>query len=144
MGKLGKKYKLLLGEPCRGYYKHDNGDYSFNGMCYYVGNGYCVLSITDTFDSLQRGGAVILQKYDRYIPCRLWNKTYGQYIDVKGRRVFDDVKLNTPDYVLEDFNTENLVDYYDGHLDEFWWWHEIRKAVQVELEKTGQKLQGRE
>lgn len=138
MGKLGKKYQLLLGEPCRGYYKYDNGDYSFNGLCYYVGNGYCVFSITDTFDRLQRGGAVILQKYDRYIPCRLWNKTYGQYIDVKGKRVFDDVKLNTPDYVLEDFNTENLVDYYDGHLDEFWWWHEIQKEVQNQLNKNAE------
>lgn len=41
----------------------------------------------------------------------------------------DNNRLHTPDYVLEDFNTDVLEDWYYGHLDEFWWWKEIQKDV---------------
>ena len=92
--------------------------------------------MSDYYNNRDFGYGQYRDQVDDYRDDR--NFTYGQYIDVKGRRVFDDVKLNTPDYVLEDFNTENLVDYYDGHLDEFWWWHEIQKEVQNQLNKNAE------
>jgi hypothetical protein len=36
----------------------------------------------------------------------------------------------------EDFNIENIEDFYNGHLDEFWWWKEIQNKIQEELKKS--------
>ena len=141
MGKLGKKYKMLIGEPCRCYYKNNADKYSFQGVGYYIGNGYCVMhDFTTLRDNLLQGIEPYIIKYDRYIPTRLWNKNYGSRIKVNEpfcRYIIDDKRLNTPDYDIDDFNTDALEDWYYGHLDEFWWWHEIRKKVtELRFKKT--------
>ena len=91
------------------------------GNGYYVGKGYCVTeSFTDVRDDLNNGIRPFLMKYDRYIPMRLWNKDYGTNYGWNGKRMVDNNRLHTPDYDLEDFNTDVLEDWYYGHLDEFW------------------------
>ena len=130
MGKLGKKYQILIGEPCRCYFKSGKGEYNYMGNGYYVGKGYCVTkSFTDVRDDLNNGIRPHLIKYDRYIPMRLWNEGYGTNYEWNGKRMVDNNRLHTPDYALEDFNTDVLEDWYYGHLDEFWWWKEIQKDV---------------
>lgn len=60
---------MLIGEPCRCYYKNDKGVYTYMGNGYYVGKGYCVMkSFTDVRDDLNNGIRPYLIKYDRYIP----------------------------------------------------------------------------
>ena len=128
-----ERYKMLLGEPCRCYHKNENGAYTFQRIAYYVGNGYCIIDgFTDVRDMMLKGIAPILLKYDRYIPTRLWNTDY-QY--AKERGLVHKFKWNLkeillPNFSVENFNIENLVDFYQGHLDEFWWWHDIQKELQ--------------
>lgn len=109
-----KKYEMLLGEPVRCYRKTANG-YDFRQIAYYVGNGFCVSDFANVCDKQ----LYTLLRYDRYIPTRLWN--LGQIL--------------LPGHNVENFNTENLKDYYDGHLDYCPWWHEIQERVKSELKK---------
>lgn len=125
MGKFGK-YKMLLGEPVRCYYKDNKGNYLFQQTAYYVGNGFCVSSFTDVCDKIPYS----VLKFDRYIPIRLFDKHYD---DTKPY-LFKSPIMN-PDFTLEDFNTENLVDFYEGHLNEFWWWNEIQDKVKEEINR---------
>lgn len=106
---------MLLGEPVRCYRKTVNG-YEFRQIAYYVGNGFCVSDFASVCDKLP----YTLLRYDRYIPMKLWNKDYQ--ILLSGHNV-------------ENFNTENLKDYYDDHLDYCPWWHEIQERVKLELKK---------
>lgn len=128
MGKLGKKYQMLIGEPCRCYYKHPNGSYNLVTIGYYIGSGYCVaMDFTDVRDNLNKGIEPILFKYDRYIPTRLFNDDW--LFDLKRKGYSMQKPINSPDYDIEDFNTEVIEDWYYGHLDEFWWWKEIQKCL---------------
>ena len=137
-----RKYRMLLGEPCRCYYKDNKGVYNFVGIGYYVGNGYCVMhNFTDIKDMLFNGDDIAVIHYDRYIPTRLWNNEY-QY--AKERGILHKLHWNLreillPNYKVEDFNTEMLEDFYQGHLNMFWWWHEIQNRVLKEIEYLTQK-----
>lgn len=133
MGKLGKKYQMLIGEPCRCYYKHPNNSYHLVTIGYYIGSGYCVtMNFTDVRDNLNKGIEPILFKYDRYIPTRLFNDDW--LYDLKRKGYSRQKPINSPDYDIEDFNTEVIEDWYYGHLDEFWWWKEIQKCLKKIIE----------
>ena len=126
------KYKMLLGEPCRCYYKNDKGEYSFQGIGYYVGNGYCIrTSFTEIRDNLNKNISPTLWRYDRYIPTRLWNSEY-EYAKARGvlhRQHWNLKEILLPNFSVDDFNTNVLEDVYYGHLDEFWWWLEIQREI---------------
>lgn len=131
MGKLGKKYQMLLGEPCRCYYKTDKG-YNLITIGYYVGNGFCVTrNFTDIRDDLNKGIEPMLIRYDRYIPTRLFNTDW--LYELKNLGYSRQKPINSPDYEIEDFNTDVLEDCYYGHLDEFWWWKEIQSTLRKVL-----------
>lgn len=118
-----EQYKMLLGEPCRCYHKQADGSYQFNQVAYYVGSGCAVSSFTDVCDKLP----YVILRFDRYIPTRLWNSDYLHELKTKSYTNLKQILL--PDYEVEDFNTERLIDFYQGHLDEFWWWKEIQTKV---------------
>lgn len=128
MGRFGN-YKMLLGEPCRCYFKNDKGEYQYVMNAYYVGRGYCVRSFSDVAERL----LYQVLKFDRYIPIRLYNKEYLYELQNKGYT--NQKPINNPDFELNDFNTNDLIDFYEGHLDEFWWWKEIQDKVREELSK---------
>lgn len=119
-----KKYEMLLGEPVRCYRKTANG-YEFRQIAYYVGSGFCVSDFASVCDKQPYE----LLQYDRYIPVRLWNDDYNPC-------EFSNLgQILLPEYSVENFNTENLKDYYKGHLDDCPWWHEIQERVKLELKK---------
>lgn len=126
MGKFGK-YKMLLGEPCRCYFKNNKGEYIYHGNAYYIGEGCCVSSFTDVCDKLPYS----IMKFDRCIPMRLWNTDY-QYAKERGvhyNQHWNLKEILLPGFGVEDFNTDVLEDYYEGHLNEFWWWKEIQTQL---------------
>lgn len=131
MGRFGK-YKMLLGEPCRLYtFNVNTKEYIYCGNGYYIGNGCCVNDLTDIRDRFLRDIEPVILHYDRYIPMRLWNKDY-QYAKESGvlyktQWVFKEIL--SPDYELNDFNTNNLIDYENVSLNEFWWWNRLRSMV---------------
>ena len=101
--------KILLGTPCKCYYKDQKGSYVYNGYGYYVGKGYCVLhSFTDIRDDYNNGISPTFISYDRYIPCDL--------------KIDNNINKN-------DFNTENIIDIDNSNLNEFWWWHKIQNDL---------------
>ena len=128
MGKFGA-YKMLLGEPCRCYYKDNKGGFQFHGVGYYVGNGCAVSSFTDVCDKMPYS----ILRCDRYIPIRLWNSDYLHELQTRGYTNLG--QILSPDFVVEDFDTDKIIDYYEGHLNEFWWWKEIRERVMQEITK---------
>lgn len=131
-----EKIKILLGSPVKCYHKKNNGEYSYMGLAYYVGNGYCVDSFTDTFDNLKKGINPDLLKYDRYMPLDLLNRNYGKMKTILypyKHNTIDDNFFNDAILKREDFNIENIEDFYSGHLDEFWWWNEIQNQIKKEM-----------
>lgn len=128
MGRFGR-YQMLLGEPCRCYHKNTiTNEYEYVGNGYYIGNGLCVIHcFTDIRDDLNKGIVPTFIQYDRYIPTRLFNTDW--WFELKKNGYTNQKPINSPDFVIEDFNTDAIVDYYRGHLDEFWWWHEIQKLA---------------
>ena len=56
-------------------------------------------------------------------------ETVADKFELKKNGYTNQKPINSPDFVIEDFNTDAIVDYYRGHLDEFWWWHEIQKLA---------------
>ena len=136
MARFGR-YKMLLGEPCRLYhYNHHTNDYEFIGIGYYIGNGFCVRdNFTDIRDNLTKGITPCFLHYDRYIPTRLWNTEY-QYAKEKGvlhKFHWNLKEILLPDFGVEDFNTDAIVDYNNDSLNEFWWWHEIQQILLNEI-----------
>ena len=129
------KYKMLLGTPVRCYIKNQKGQYQFEQTAYYIGNGYCISSFTDTVDNLKEGIEPYLLKFDRYIPIEMWNAEYYYELQNKGYTHLKPI-INS-DYTQEDFNIDNIEDLYDGHLDEFWWWKEIQDKIQKEIKDIG-------
>ena len=108
-------YKMLIGEVVRCYHYNIYAKcYEFNRLAYYIGNGYSIGSFEKPIYPI---------KYDRYIPNRL-------YDSVK-------CKLLTTDWNLEDFNTENLIDFeYQGQFDEFDWWGQLQKELDIKLKNA--------
>ena len=100
--------KILLGTPCKCYYKYQKSLYVYNGYGYYVGKGYCVLhSFTDIRDDYNNGITPTFICYDRYIPCDLIDNNINK----------------------NDFNTENIIDIDNSNLNEYWWWHKIQNDL---------------
>jgi hypothetical protein len=128
-----EKYKMLLGTPVKCYYKNSKGGYDYMQTGYYVGNGYCVGSFTDVFDGLNNGIRPYLLKFDNYIPLELLNKNYGGFTTAffpHKRNIMDRNFFKDMTHKREEFDVENIEDFYTGHLDEFWWWHEIQIEIQ--------------
>ena len=68
---------------------------------------------------------------------RLWNTEY-QHAKEKGvhyNRHWNLKEILLPGYGVEDFNTDVLEDYYEGHLDEFWWWKQLLRDLREKLYK---------
>ena len=133
------KYKMLLCTPVKCYYNNGKGEYVYNQTAYYVGNGYCVSSITNTVDGLKEGVPPYLIKFDRCIPLELINKNYGRFKTILypyKHNIIDTNFFYDAIFKKEDFNIENIEDFYNGHLDEFWWWQEIQNKIQEELKKS--------
>ena len=110
-----RPYAMLIGEPVRCYHYNTNTkQYEYNRLAYYVGNGYSIDCFEKPFYPI---------KFDRYIPHRLYD--------------CNECKLLTPDWELEDFNTDKLVDFeYQGQFDEYDWWNDLQKELNIILKRA--------
>ena len=108
-------YSMLIGEPVRCYhYNTITKRYEFRRLAYYVGNGYSIDCFEKPFYPI---------RFDRYIPHRLYDS--------------NECKLLTPDWELEDFNTDKLVDFeYQGQFDEYDWWNDLQKELNIVLKRA--------